>query len=58
MGSNYALMAFADDRIAFPVADPGFMGNNSWAFINANAVGDASSAVLFTVTFTPFFLAT
>jgi hypothetical protein len=48
-------MAFTADRIA---ADPGFIGDNGWTFINTNAVGNASSAVLFVVTFTPFFLAT
>lgn len=58
MGSDHALMAFADDRIAFPVSDPGFIGDNSGAFINADAVGNVSSAVMFSVTFTPFFLAT
>ena len=58
MGSDYALMTFTDDRIAFPVADPGFVGNNSWTFLNADAVRNTPTAVFFAVTFTPSFLAT
>ena len=55
---NNALMAFTDDRIAFPVSDTGFIVNDSWAFINADAVGDTSPAVLFTIAFATFFLTT
>ena len=58
MGSDYALVAFTDYRIAFPVTDPGFTVNDSWTVINADTVGDAPSAVLFAVTFTPLFLIT
>ena len=58
MGSDYALMALADDRIAFPVANTGFIINNGWAFINADAVGDMPPAILFPISFAPFFLAT
>jgi hypothetical protein len=35
-------MALANDGIAFPVAHTGFIINDSWAFINAGAVGNAS----------------
>ena len=58
MGSDYALMSFTDNRIAFPVVDSRFMGNNSWTFINADAVGNASPAILFAVSLTTFLLAT
>ena len=51
-------MSFTDNRIAFPVADSRFMGNNSWTFINADAVGNASPAILFAVSLTTFLLAT
>jgi hypothetical protein len=51
MSSDFTLMAF-------PVVDPRFIGNHSWTFINADAVGNASPAVLFAVTLTPLFLAT
>ena len=55
---NNALMACTDDRIAFPVSDAGFIVNDSWVFINADAVGDTSPAVLFAIAFVTFFLAT
>ena len=51
-------MALANDGVAFPVAHPGFVINDSRAFINANAVGNASSAILFAIALAPFFLAT
>ena len=34
MGSDYALVAFTDYRIAFPVTDPGFTVNDSWTVMN------------------------
>ena len=34
MGSDYALVAFTDYRIAFPVTDPGFTVYDSWMVIN------------------------
>jgi hypothetical protein len=58
MSSDYTLVAFTYNRIAFPVADSGFTVNDSWAFFNADTVDDTSSAVLFAITFTPLFLAT
>jgi hypothetical protein len=51
MSSDYTLMPFTYDRIAFPITDPRFSGNNSWTLLNA----DTSSAVLFAITFTLFF---
>ena len=51
-GDN-ALIALANDGIAFPVAD-----NDRRAFINAGAVGDASPAVLCAIAFTVFLPAT
>ena len=57
MGSDYVLVAFTDYRIAFPVTDPGFTVNDSWAVINAAEVGNAAPAILFP-TLTTFFLAT
>jgi integrase len=47
MGSDYTLMTFADNCIAFPVTDAGFTVNDRWAFSNADTVGDSSSAILF-----------
>ena len=58
MCSDYALVAFTDYRIAFPVTDPGFTVNDSWAVINATEVGNAAPAILFPITLTTFFLAT
>jgi len=42
-------MAFTDDRIAFPSRHTGFIINNGWAFINADAVGDTPPAILFPI---------
>jgi hypothetical protein len=58
MSGDQTLVAFPNNRIAFPVSDSGFTVNDSWAFFNADTVGDAPSAVLFTITFTPLFLTT
>lgn len=55
---NNALMAFADDRIAFPVPNTGFIVNDCGPLVNADTVGNASPAILFSVTLAPFFLAT
>jgi hypothetical protein len=46
MRSDYALMAFADDRIFFPVANSALIGDNGWTFINANAVGNSCYSYL------------
>ncbi len=45
MSSDYTLMTFSNNRIAFPVADAGFTVDDSWAFFNADTVGDTSPAV-------------
>ena len=58
MGSDYALVAFTDYRVAFPVTDPGFTVNDSWTVINAAEVGNAVLVILFPITLTTFFLAT
>ncbi len=58
MSSDYTFVTFANNRIAFPVADAGFTVNDSWAFFNAGTVDDTSSTILFAITFTPLFLAT
>jgi hypothetical protein len=49
---------FNYNRIAFPVADSGFLSDNSRALLNAETVGDMSPLVLFSTTFTALFLAT
>jgi hypothetical protein len=36
MGSDYALMVFADDGIISPIGNHRFIGDNGWTFINAN----------------------
>jgi hypothetical protein len=56
MSGDYTLMAFAYNRITFPVTDAGLTVNDSWAFFNADTVDDTSSAILFAITFTPLFL--
>jgi hypothetical protein len=58
MSGDYTLMAFVYNRITFPVADAGFTVDDSWAFFNADTVGDTPSAILFAETFTPLFLTT
>ena len=55
MSSDYTLVPFTYNRIAFPVADSGLLIDNSRAFLNAETVGDTSPVVLFAITFTPFF---
>ena len=51
-------MPFNYNRIAFPVADSGFLSDNSRAFFNAETIDDTSLVVLFAITFTTLFLAT
>jgi len=56
-GDN-ALMALANDRIAFPAANTGFIINDCGpVLVNADTIGDSSPAILFSVTLAPFFLA-
>lgn len=55
---NNALMAFTDDRIAFPVANTGFIVNDCGSLVNADTAGNVSPAILFSVMLAPFFLAT
>ena len=58
MSSDYTLVSFNYNHIAFPFADSGLLIDNSWALLNAETVGDTSPVVLFAITFTALFLAT
>jgi hypothetical protein len=42
MSSDYTLVPFTYNRIAFPIADSGLLGNNSRALLNTDAVGGTS----------------
>ena len=58
MSGDHTLVAFPNNRIAFPVADSGLLSDNSRALLNAKTVGYSSPVVLFAITFTALFLAT
>ena len=58
MSSDFTLVPFNYNRIAFPVADSGLLSDNSRALLNAETVGDTFPVVLFAITFTTLFLVT
>jgi hypothetical protein len=58
MSSDYTLVPFTYNRIAFSVADSGLLSDNSRALLNAETVGDTSPVVLFAIRFTALFLTT
>jgi hypothetical protein len=58
MSSDYTLVAFTYNRIAFPVADSRILSYNNRALLNAETVGHTSPVVLFAISFTTLFLAT
>ena len=58
MNSDFTLVTLTYNRIAFLVTDSSLLSDNGRALLNTETVGDTSPAVLFAITFTPFFLAT